>query len=62
MKNSLINKTIYEIQEIKQNKKNEDINDNELEIIYEIFEFIGDTLAIGAGGYIRCTSLGITDL
>ena len=60
MKNSLINKTIYEIQEIKQNKKNEDINDDELEIIDEIFEAIGGPFVIGAGGYIGRTSLGIT--
>ena len=58
MKNSLINKTIYEIQEIKQNKKNEDINDDEL--IDEIFEAIGGSFVIGAGGYIGGTSLGIT--
>ena len=60
MKNSLINKTIYEIQEIKKNKKNEDINDNELEIIGEIFQFIGGPFVIGAGGFIGGTSLGIT--
>lgn len=64
MKNSLINKTIYEIQEIKQNKKNEDINDNELEIIGEIFELLfgdfGDTLDIEIGEFIGGTSLGIT--
>lgn len=60
MKNSLINKTIYEIQVIKQNKKNEDINDDELEIIDEIFEAIGGPFVIGAGGYIGRTSLGIT--
>ena len=58
MKNSLLNKTIYEIQEIKQNKKNEDINDDEL--IDEIFEAIGGPFVIGAGGYIGGTSLGIT--
>ena len=55
MKNSLINKTIYEIQEIKQNKKNEDINDDELEIIDEIFEAIGGPFVIGAGGIIGRT-------
>ena len=60
MKNSLINKTIYEIQEIKQNKKNEDINDDELEIIDEIFEAIGGPFVIGSGVYIGWTSLGIT--
>ena len=60
MKNSLINKTIYEIQEIKQNKKNEDINDDELEIIDEIFEAIRGPFVIGGGGYIGGTFLGIT--
>ena len=40
MKNSLINKTIYEIQEIKQNKKNEDINDNEKEVVGDLFDFL----------------------
>ena len=60
MKNSLINKTIYEIQEIKQNKKNEDINDNEQEVVGDLFDFFGGILAIGFCGNIGGTSLGIT--
>ena len=60
MKNSLINKTIYEIQEIKQNKKNEDINDNEKEVVGDLFDFFGGILAIGFCGNIGGTSLGIT--
>ena len=60
MKDSLINKKIYEIQEIEQHKKNEDINDNEPEIIGEIFDIFSKPFAIGLGGHIGGTSLGIT--